>query len=135
MPAEPMSYDGLNRNFLAAFPEFTDSYNREFDYWTDWNDPPGIYLIFGFIVFPRVVLLLDYNENEKLLRRLFEYFEVMARSKDTKVLDLLGLEVIHKLLYDTARLREAWPYMGENLRVAAGDAAKALQLDLDLSKL
>ncbi len=132
MATEPITYEGLDQTFLAAFPEFTDSYKQEFDYWVDWDKPPGIYLILGLIVFPRLVSLLDTGEDQQLTRRLFEFFEGMASSKERNVIDVLGLEVIHKLLHDPDRLRKAWPYMGGNMREVAKGAAKALRLRIDV---
>ena len=130
-----MILEGLDQAFLAEFPEFTDSYKREFDYWVDWERAPGSYLVFGLVVFPNLISLLDSGKDDQLTRRLFEFLERMSLSKDLYVLDLLNLEVIHKLLHDPDRLRKAWPYMGRKTREVAGDAAKALRLQIDFGNL
>ena len=132
MAADRIAYEGLHQTFLEAFPEFTEPHKLEFDYWDDWKEPPGIYLVLGVVVFPRLVKLLDIGTNVHLVRRLFEFFERMATSDDRNVVDVLGLEVIQKLVHDPDRLRKAWPHMGVRTRDLTRESAKALSVRLDV---
>ena len=131
MTTGPLAYEGLDHVFLETFPEFADNYAREFDYWVDRDNPPGMYLILSILVFPNIVSLLDTGQNQELIWRLFEFFEAMASSSDRNVIDLLGIEVIHRLLNDQIRLQKAWPYMGTKTRELAKFAAKALGLTIE----
>jgi len=132
MATRIVTYQGLDQTLLALFPEFTEEYKSKFDYWVDWDKPPGIYLVFGFVVFPYLISLFDARQDEKLIRRLFAFFEDLASSKDRNVLDLLYLELIHKLLYAPDHLRKAWPYMGEKTKDLTKKAAKVLRVQMDV---
>jgi len=132
MASEEVIYDGLNLTFLAAFPEFNDACKREFDYWDDWNDPPGIYLILAMVVFPRLVSLLDTGEEQELTWRLFEFFEKMACSTERSVKDVLGIEVVDKLVHDPVRLQKAWPHMGNEMKAVTKGAAKTFGIQIEL---
>ena len=126
------NYGNLDQEFLAAFPELMERYSAEFSYWQkDSQDRPGAYMLFGLVVYPFVTESLDVAD-QSALKRLFAFFETMARSADPKVLNLLRLEVIDNLLYDPARLGRAWRYMGHFTKRITTDAASKLNLESNL---
>jgi hypothetical protein len=67
-----------------------------------------------------VVELLESGEDEKLLTRLFVFFENMANSKDPNLSrDLLGIAILEPLVYEKACIRAAWRFMGPKMKELA----------------
>ena len=49
--------------------------------------------------------------------RLFDFFENMANSPDPRVSrDLLGMAILEPLVYEKARVRTAWKFMGPKMK-------------------
>jgi hypothetical protein len=68
---------------------------------------------FESVVQELVFELLESGQDEKLLTRLFLFFEDMANSADPNVSrDLLGISILEPLVYRKASLRPAWRFMG-----------------------
>jgi hypothetical protein len=76
----------------------------------DLRDPQ--YLVFEDVVKKLVVELLESGEDEKLLTRLFVFFENMANSKDPNLSrDLLGIAILEPWFTKrrvSERLGDSW---------------------------
>jgi hypothetical protein len=122
MGVNNLTLDSVNGALLAAFPEFEErirnAFGSDFDLATGTPDEtPGAYLVFEDVVKKLVVELLVSGEDEKLLKRLFLFFESMAMSTDTDVSrDLLGIAILEPLVYEKACIRAAWRFMGPKMK-------------------
>ncbi len=110
-----LKYAALRESLFEAFPELVAPYRREFADWTDWDTPPGNYVLFGLVVVPYLLAHLSESRDEGI-QRLFEFFEEMAASDDPEIVNLVKLEVIKKLLHDPEHLRRAREYLKPRLR-------------------
>jgi hypothetical protein len=121
MDERNLTYDGINTALLSAFPEFEERIRNAFGSYYDFEkETPGAYLVFEDVVKKLVVELLKSDEDEKLLTRLFVFFENMANSKDPIVSrDLLGIAILEPLVYEKACIRAAWRFMGPKMKELA----------------
>src|SRR6266700_3771496 len=117
-----LTLNGINRAVFAAFPEIEERTRNVFGSYYDLQngtpeETPGAYLIFEDVVMKLVVDLLLIAEDEKLISRLFAFFEEMAKSTDPDVSrDLLGIAILEPLVYEKDRLRAAWRFIGPKMR-------------------
>ena len=69
--------------------------------------------------------LLETGKDERLLAHLFGFFEEMANSSDPNVSrDLLGIAILEPLVYEKAKIRAAWKFMGPKMKELAEAKAK-----------
>jgi hypothetical protein len=120
-----IEYSHLTENLLLAVPEFQERYNRELAQWQP-PDPPGQYIVFSFVVKPALRELLAADREPVHLKRVFDFFEQMARSSDIQVPNLLGIEIFEWLVGDSTVLATAWQYMGEETKRIARNTARIL---------
>ena len=99
-----VSYGNVNEALLSTVPELHELIHRAFGSYYDLeaktpDESPGSYLIFEGVVQKLVFDLLETNQDERLLSRLFGFFEEMATSTDPNVSrDLLGIAILEPLL-------------------------------------
>ena len=127
----PLTFDKVNDALLSVLPEFQERYEREVNWWHG-PEPPGQYTVFGFVVKPFVQQLLDSDDKPALLKRIFDFFEEMARSSDIQVPNLLQIEIFEWLVGDPERLVNAWKYMGEETKAVARRTARTLRCERNL---
>ena len=132
---QPLNYKDLDLVLLDAFPELRERYEKEFDYWgKESTDRPGSYIAFGLVVYPFMIEKLDSPQGDEPLSRLSGFLERMAVSVDAEVVNLLGLEVIDKLVYDKAHLHKSWKHLGPATKQYTRQAAAALNLERNLPR-
>jgi hypothetical protein len=125
MDENNLTLDGIIGALLSAFPELEERIRSTFGSYYDLQkgtpeETPGAYLIFEDVVMKLVVDLLVIAEDEKLISRLFAFFEEMAKSTDPDVSqDLLGIAILEPLVYEKDCLRAAWRFMGPKMRELA----------------
>ncbi|GEM_PF-905332 len=108
---------------LAAVPEIKHKYQvLQEDIGPDVLPYPTVELVLE----PFVKHLLQANANVDLLRRVFSFFEEMARSQDIEVVNLLHVGIFESWVGDREILARAWRYMGETTKQIASDAAHRL---------
>jgi hypothetical protein len=118
-----LTYENVSDALLSVVPELQDRYKRELSWWQG-PEPPGQYMVFGFVAKPAVRELLSSNTEPALLRRIFDFFEEMARSSDIQVPNLLQIEIFEWLVGDPAGLATAWKFMGPKTKKIARDTAR-----------
>jgi hypothetical protein len=114
---------------MSTIPEMSDLIHTTFGsaYSSEKGNPdenPGAYLVFEDVVKKLMFNLLETGKDEKLLTRLFSFFEGMANSTDPNVArDLLGIAIIEPLVYKKAAIGAAWKFMGPKMRELAASEA------------
>lgn len=126
-----LSYEKVNDALLSVVPEFQERYKRELSWWQG-PEPPGQYTVFGFVAKPAVRELLSSNKESALLKRIFGFFEEMARSSDIQVPNLLQIEIFEWLIGDRERLATAWKFMGEETKAVARRTARIRRCEKNL---
>jgi hypothetical protein len=126
-----LTFDKINDALLSALPEFQERYKRELGWWQG-PEAPGQYTVFGFVASPVVRELLASNDEPALLKRIFDFFENMARSADVQVPNLLQIEIFEWLVGDPERLAVAWKYMGEQTKTIARQTARTRRCERNL---
>jgi len=116
MPTNSLGYGDVDKRLFEAFPQLAAAYQEEFNYWVDWEKPPGSYLVFAMVVVPYLLAQLDETGDGQTLSKLFAFFEEMAASGDPEVVNLLKLEVVQKLVRDPGYLAKAQKHIGNRLR-------------------
>src|ERR1700739_3339477 len=105
-----LAYDRVEQAMKDAVPEVQDKYPGLLRWHTD---PPGLNTIFALVLKPVMLPALSSSGNPGLLRRIFDFFEEMARSSDVRVRNLLQVEILEQLVNEKVKLASAWPHMGE----------------------
>ena len=125
-------YADVGRCLVDAFPELQASYAARLKEAEDLGGELGQYEIFWYIVKPLFYKLLDSEQGDSTLRRLFGFFEDMARSPDIEVGNLLEIEIFESLVGQPERLRKAWSYMGPETKALARDMARIRRREKNL---
>jgi hypothetical protein len=124
---DALSYRSIRNVFLERFPELWE--RIEAKYATHYNlktQIPGSYPLFEEILKPRVIELLESGADNDMLKRIFSFYEEMARSSDEEVVNLLWISITEPLVYDKKLIAKAWKYWGEKTKDMAREIAKRL---------
>lgn len=106
-----MRYEDLGDVLIEAVPELGPTYESEVK---DW--PPGewgAHLIYGDLLNPYLICLLDRPDQEDVLGRIFALLERLTNQDDVRIQEVVAVTVCERLGSDKARLRRAQKYMGE----------------------
>ena len=105
---DALSYRSIRNVFLERFPELWE--RIEAKYATHYNlktQIPGSYPLFEEILKPRVIELLESGADNDMLKRIFSFYEEMARSSDEEVVNLLWISITEPLVYDKKLIAKA----------------------------
>jgi hypothetical protein len=122
---DALSYRSIRNVFLERLPELWE--RIEAKYATHYNlktQIPGSYPLFEEILKPRVIELLESGADNDMLKRIFSFYEEMARSSDEEVVNLLWISITEPLVYDKKLIAKAWKYWGEKTKDMAREIAK-----------
>jgi hypothetical protein len=119
-----MNYEMLNDMLIQNVPELKQAYLKELEWWD--GEQPGAHNIFGDVLNPYLIERLDQMDDEKVLKRVFNFLESMALSEDEKVKEVLTCTVLERLGDDTKILERAEAFMGENTKKLSQDVEKGL---------
>jgi len=75
MSKKTLIYADIAKRLFEAFPMLVAPYQKQFSYWTDWEKPPGSYLLFAMVVIPYLIAQLDEPGDGQTLTKLFDFFE------------------------------------------------------------
>src|SRR5208337_4790621 len=114
-----ISYPEVLTELLSALPEIRPRYEKDAWLLSDWQGAPTLYSVFGLVLKPFLTEALDLNKDSSLLTRIFEFLERMASSRDTEVINLLGVGIFEDLVCHPNQLATAWKYMGPETRKIA----------------
>ncbi len=126
-----LKFDTVDKALLRAIPELQEHYGQGLAWWK-WDDHPGQYIICGFVLEPFLKELLGSNRDPAILKRIFDFFEDMARSSDIQVVNLLQVEIFEDLVGEPDRLALAWKYMGEETKNLARRTARIRRCEHNL---
>ena len=88
-------YETINEMLLNNFPEFKEEYDHEMDIVDCYK--PGPHVLYGNVLNNYVTELLRENKNYEMIRRIFDFYEEMAKSQDEEVNNLLQVTLLEYL--------------------------------------
>ena len=129
-----ISYPEVLTELLSALPEIRPRYEKDAWLLSDWQGAPTLYSVFGLVLKPFLTEALDLNKDSSLLTRIFEFLERMASSRDTEVINLLGVGIFEDLVCHPNQLATAWKYMGPETRKIARKIARASRREANVPR-
>lgn len=105
-----LTYSDLNQTLLAQFPELADAYAKVKEIWE--GDEPGPHIVYGDVLTPYVIQLLESKSSDSQLRRIFEYLEGLLGQGDQTIKDVVGASVLERLNDKVAWREQARTHMG-----------------------
>lgn len=91
-----MKYENLYNEFICLFPDDKQEINKiAKEAFVDSND--GMHVKFGMVVVPYIMVLLENNEQQKLITA-FDFFEKMADSNESMISEVLEFTVLEDII-------------------------------------
>ena len=113
-----MKYDSLIQDIFKAMPELREEYNSKAEE-NLIDEETGVHIVFGVIIVPYLVELLK-KENDRykeVIKRIFIFFEKMAKSDDVLIQEVLEFTIIETLIDEWKEvLSNAYNYMLEETK-------------------
>ena len=91
-----MSYEELYYEFLKLFPDDKDTI-QEIAKTADAEPADGMHIMFGMVVVPFIIKLIEDNEEFKI-KTAFDFFEKMAESEDSLISEVLEFTILEDLI-------------------------------------
>lgn len=104
----------LNCMLIQWVPEIAASYKKEVE-WQD-GDETGSHIIFGDVLVPHMIKLVEEQDNESL-ERIFDFIEHLLSLDDEYAEEVVVLSVIESLYYRVKNFRETYLPMKEKTRL------------------
>ncbi len=117
-----LSTDDLLEKLVHDVPTVGILRDRQPELWT--GIPPNNYAVFGEVVRPYVLQLLQTPVNKDELRRVFSFFEKMAEAESFALLDLLQVEIVEPISRNKGVREQALPYAGDRVKKLMKENAK-----------
>lgn len=107
---DAITYDNLGEKLVEALPELRSAYEAELREWV--SDKPGPHVIYGDVLNPHLLALLESGGSEETLCRIFAFLERLANHEDVHVQEVVAVTVVARLLGNKALLNRARQCMG-----------------------
>lgn len=108
-----ISFENMGEELLNVVPHLRKQYVDELEWWG--SEKPGPHIIYGDLLTPYLINLLQGGRHKDELSRVFAFLEDLAGHDDIKVQEVVAFSVIEGLLSHEALLQEAQRYMGPRL--------------------
>jgi phage FluMu gp28-like protein len=128
MTGAEISYAQFCTALKAALPELRIQLEQEFR--DASSETP--YAVVVLVLKPFLRKLLDHPSDTSPLRKIFDFFEDMAKSSDVEVVNLLQVAVFESLVREPKRLAAAWCFMGEATKAIARSTAQTWHFEHNL---
>ncbi len=102
-----------------AIPELQDLYAKEV---TEPGDKDSPYNAYAFVLYPHIRRLLKAeSEDERQLRKVFDFLELILTHPDGRVRDVADQDVCEAIACDEIVLQKAQRYMGPAAKKSCAD--------------
>jgi hypothetical protein len=106
-------YSNLSEKLLEVAPVLREAYEEERKI---WEEEPGPHIIYGDILAPHIISLLESGGRSEDLRQIFRFLEELAGHPDIHVQEVVAFSVIERLTDNSQWLDRAYEYMGPKTR-------------------
>ena len=103
-------FDNLAEALINVVPALKPQYESELHWWGE--EKPGVHIIFGDILTPYILTLLESNAQEEMLQHIFAFLEQLANQQDLHVQEVVSVSVCERLGDKQEWLAKARTYMG-----------------------
>jgi hypothetical protein len=107
---ETAAFDDLNDLLVSRVPELREEIEAVRQWWAP--ELPGQHIIYGDILNPYLVKLLETRADDQRLQELFALLEELAKNPDDHVKEVVGVTVLEHLGGNKERLAKARRFMG-----------------------
>lgn len=104
-----IAFDNLATHLVAAVPELRSQYESELEW---WGAEPGAHIVFGDLLDPYLISLLEANARPQI-ERIFAFLEELANHEDIRVQEVVAVTVCERLGDKAEWLTLARQYMGK----------------------
>jgi hypothetical protein len=108
---DQLTYGTLASRLLDAVPELKSRYEAELRWWGE--ERPGPHIVYGDVLMPYLIPLLEAQGGAQTLERIFAFLELLARNEDLHVQEVLQMTVLERLGDSRQWLDRAREFMGE----------------------
>jgi hypothetical protein len=105
-----ITFENMAEKLIEVVPELRCQYESELEWWGD--EQPGAHIIFGDVLNPYLICLLESGNQEAILARIFAFLEELASHEDTRVQEVVAVTVCERLGDDSKVIEKARRYMG-----------------------
>lgn len=105
-----LTYADLNRTLFHKFPELRSLYASVQEIWKE--EEPGPHIVYGDVLTPHIVELLESGSFDEQLRAIFEYLEELLLQGDESIKAVVGASVLERLNDKMAWCEKARTFMG-----------------------
>lgn len=120
-----LGYENLSRRLVEEVPELEDAYRKELEWWGE--ETPGPHIIYGDVLTPYIIRLLESGDDPGALRRAFDLLERMIADEDLEVGAVAVVTVLERLQDSDEWLKLLKPYAGPLAREAVRDLVQFWQ--------
>lgn len=129
---EAITFENMSEKLVEKFPELRPRYEEECKWWED--EVPGQHIIYGDILNPYIVSLLESDEqgsseHEATLKRIFAFLEELVNHEDEDIQGVVVTTVLEYLDSPKVQLEKARKYMGETTLGYSHDVEAAFWKD------
>ena len=114
-----ITFDNMSYKLIEAIPELQQECAEDLQYWI--NHMNMAHIIYGDVLNPFLITLLESGKREELLKRIFTFLEVLANHDDVRVREVVAATVCERLGgHKEELLEKARAYMGpKTLQIVA----------------
>jgi len=105
-----ITFENMAEKLLEVVPELRDQYESELEWWGE--EQPGAHIIYGNLLNPYLITLLDSGDQERILVSIFAFLEELASHEDPRVQEVVAVTVCEHLGDDLKNIEKARKYMG-----------------------
>jgi hypothetical protein len=107
---DDIKLNNLGDKLVEAIPELQPQYLAELEWWGE--DKPGVHIIFGDILNPYLISIINTDYQEESLIRIFDFLEKLANHENKQIQEVVALTVCERLGDEPEILLKARQYMG-----------------------
>ena len=120
-----LHYDELGKRLIEEIPELEEPYRRELEWWGE--EKPGPHVIYGDLLTPYIVRLLEAGDNPDAIKRAFGLLETLIADEDIDVQAVAVVTVLDRLVGNAEWISLMMPYVGPMARKAVQDLTEGSQ--------
>ena len=116
MSKAKVTYETMCGDLANLLPVLKAKYDASVASWhKETGHVPGPHVIYGEVLNPYLVSLLESGSEWVQLRRVFDFLEHLATSEDKRVVDVVNATVLEYIHKDAKWVERARGYMGPTL--------------------
>ena len=129
-----LTYEDLSERLVTTLPELQRAYDELLSWSRDGK--PGPHVVYGDVLNPYLITLLETHSDEEyeVLRRIFDFLEVLANHEDKLVRQVAAVTVLERLWGLGDRWKVAQTFMGPETRrlakTVASNQSEGTRLDI-----